>query len=113
MFRVERDIGGLDVHEGHRGRAAAVANVISFLDEDLDTLNTANCSLYRGFNDIPIVPNYLRSQSQVPPRHLKSKVLQLVRSSRNQCISKIKFNQKRRKDKVYCRLELDGWHYLF
>lgn len=47
MFRVERDIGGLDVHEGHRGRAAAVANVISFLDEDLDTLNTAKSEIKR------------------------------------------------------------------
>ena len=40
MFGVEGDVGGLDVHEGDRGRAAVVAAVIALLAKDLDALNT-------------------------------------------------------------------------
>lgn len=40
VFGVEGDVGGLDVHEGDRGRAAVVAAVIALLAKDLDALNT-------------------------------------------------------------------------
>ena len=40
VFGVESDVGGLNVHERDRGRAAVVAAVIALLAKDLDTLNT-------------------------------------------------------------------------
>jgi hypothetical protein len=48
VFGVERDVGGLDVHEGHGSRTAdAIRAIVVLLAEDFNTLNSTKSEKQR------------------------------------------------------------------